>query len=199
MGPSALILLAGVLGAIGAYWSSLRRSETEKQLQKKTDDIVQLNRTITGLVSGGDSYCFFMPTIDYDKNTCQFLVVHKGQFPIYDVSARICDVERMNQLVQAQQQEGRSHFDLTAADSYIQLGTIPVGRGIYLPPFPIGSVQKLSFSIFFGSRNSVFNQTIELRKVGNQWLSSDRVERDGKVLFEFMNDEFPKDAIEPTK
>ena len=59
VGLPAIVVLVGVLiTAIGAFLSSSERTDFERELRKKSDEIAALNRQIAASVTGGDSFCY---------------------------------------------------------------------------------------------------------------------------------------------
>ena len=61
--PQALTLVGGVLALIGAFWSAQKDVQTEKELNRKneiiiqkTEEISELNNKIVNVLTGGDSY-----------------------------------------------------------------------------------------------------------------------------------------------
>lgn len=67
----------------------------------KSDEVVELNRKIAkqgertqGLVTGGSSFCYFEPWPESASQTMVLVLVHRGEFPLYSVSAQIIDRTR---------------------------------------------------------------------------------------------------------
>lgn len=191
VGPSGLILLAAIIGAIGAFWAALQQSESEKALTKKSDEITDLNRKIAGLVTGGDSFCWFkIGNLDPVTNVGYLMMIHHGTFPIFDVKARIVDLETF------EKKKGKMTIhNIFSDDIIIDVGSMPVGTGSVSSQFNMGSSDRKSFNIFFSARNGLYSQLLRLRKVDGAWLQATRVYMpDGnneKLVFEQIDSTFP--------
>lgn len=57
-GPPGLMLIAAILGAIGALWASRQQAQFERELRLKSEEIAQLNKKTLDAVTGGDSFCY---------------------------------------------------------------------------------------------------------------------------------------------
>jgi hypothetical protein len=88
---SGLPVGVGVFGALvaagGALWSSGERSEFERALRKKSEEIADLNRQIAASVTGGDSFCYleFGSLGVAEPNMAILMLLHKGKYPMYEV------------------------------------------------------------------------------------------------------------------
>lgn len=80
--PAILVLIGAVLSAVGGFWAASRqqraaiaaaeqRSEFERELRAKSDEIAALNRQIASSVTGGDSY----PYVDVIQENGEFVVL----------------------------------------------------------------------------------------------------------------------------
>lgn len=59
-------------------------------------EIAQLNKKITATLTGGDNYCYFLPSRPGEKsNIVDLILINKGSYPLYDISVKIDDVEEM--------------------------------------------------------------------------------------------------------
>ncbi|MHC4277591.1 MAG: hypothetical protein ACYSWY_08925 [Planctomycetota bacterium] len=90
--PPMFILIGAFIAAAGAFWASLEQAKFERVLRTKSDEIAQLNTKIASAVTGGDSFCYLDLAIgDGTTNTPALMLVHQGEYPVYDVSVRIVD------------------------------------------------------------------------------------------------------------
>ncbi|MHC5061769.1 MAG: hypothetical protein ACYTFK_11875 [Planctomycetota bacterium] len=186
-GPPGLILLGAILTAIGALWASQQQVSFERHLRSKSEEIASLNREIVNLVTGGDSFCYIdIANIDSNTNRGILTVVHHGEHPSYDVTARIADLQRYNQIK-------KWTIETTLkTDTPLKIGNIPKGSVCIISPFDLGDSQNRDFNVFFTSRVGFSTQLLRMRKIKNKWIIATQVERNGEVLFEKVNDDFPK-------
>ncbi len=188
-GPSGLILLAAILGAIGAVWASRQQAMFERDLRLKSDEIAELNKEIVNLVTGGQSFCYLsIGSVNPDNNVGVLTVVHGGDHPIYDVNARIVDLQKFEKI-----KNDLTFDNWRSADTTIPIGNMIKKTASMIGKFPLGKADERGFNIFFSARNGLFVQVLRMKKVATKWVSATKVERDGKVLFEKADTDYPKD------
>jgi hypothetical protein len=104
--PGILVLIGAILAAIGVFWGAINQNKSEQELRRKADQIAELttrNAELTtrnkDIIIGGNSFCY-VTIANLDPNTNQgiLMVVHKGDYPIYDVSAEIVDLQKSRQI-----------------------------------------------------------------------------------------------------
>ena len=188
-GPSGLILLGAFLSATGALWASQQQGEFERHLREKSEEIAQLNREVANLVTGGNSFCYMaVSTINPESNIGLLSFIHNGDHPMFNVAARIVDLEEFDKL--------KDHINIhnfQQADINMSIGDFSKGAALVRGPFPLGKGNKRDFNIFFSARNGWFNQLLRFRKVDGHWAQATRVERDGEILYERIDDNYPKE------
>jgi len=182
-GPPGLILLGAILSAIGALWAS-------QQMRIKSEEIAELNKEIVKLVTGGDSFCYLtIMSLDPLTNSGILTIVHQGDHPIYDVSARIVDLQKMKTI----EKKNKMNFqEVMQASTIIQIGNMAKGAGSTIGPFPLGNETERNFNIFFSARNGFFTQNLRMNKINNKWVQATIVAKDNKVLFEKIDSDFPR-------
>lgn len=186
-GPPGLIFIGAMLAGIGALWASRQQTEFERHLRGKSDQIAELNREIANIVTGGDSFCYVtIASLDPKTNRGILTVVHQGGHPIYDVSARIVDLQLSCQI------KDYSLPNLQKAETNLHIGNMTKETAVIISPFDLGSSSSRDFNIFFGARNGLFTQLLRLRKIDGKWTTAIKVDKDGKTVFEKINDDFPK-------
>lgn len=197
VGPSGLILIAAILGAIGAFWAGVQRAQSSRDLKKKNDEITELNRKIANLVTGGDSFSYFqIADLEPGSSAGYLMAVHQGEYPIYEVKARIVDLQKM------EQKKGANFTiqSVLADDIHIPIGNMPAGAASMLGPFNLGTGEKRDFNIFFSARTGFHTQLLRMRRIDGIWRQATCVRvKDGtteKIAFEKIDPEFPADAID---
>jgi hypothetical protein len=169
VGPSGVVLLAAILGGIGVFWAAIQKNAAERQLREKSDKIAALNEKIAGLVTGGDSFCHFVITSIDPSNTGRLLAINNGKFPLYEITARIVDLQKFEA-----KKEHLTLQNMFADDINVQVGSIPAGLAGLQGSFPLGDGEQHDYNIFFSARNGLSTQLLRLRKVNGVWLQSDR-------------------------
>lgn len=195
--PSGLILcagilaaVAGVLAAIGGFWSAARRSDADALLRTKTEEISTLNRKLDEFVTGGKSFCYFIPLIFKGDTSCSLRIIYQGDCPLYDLYADITDVVKLNQLVQQDMLASTPTHDFSSAGVSLRIGTISSTTPAPEHSFPLTS-DYYAFSITFLSRNSRFHEYLAIAKVNQEWVPALRVSKDSDILIEQIHPEFP--------
>jgi hypothetical protein len=188
MGPSGLILIGAILCAFGALWTSYQQSRFERDLRLKSDEIVELQRNMIQSVIGGDSFCYItVVSINNQADVGILTVIHQGDHPIYDINARIVDLEQIekngdNVNLQIMQQ----------AESSISIGNMIPNTASAFGSFPLGSTKSKSLNIFFSARNGLFTQLLRFRKIEGKWQTALKVIRNEKTIFEEITDDYPR-------
>lgn len=189
--PARIIVVVGlVISAIGVLWASQQQASFNLNLLNKSEEIARLNQKLANSVSGGDSFCYLeVSSLDSAKNTGQLVVVHQGEHNLYDVHARIVDLEKFDQL------EGKLSFaTLKQTDTNISIGNLISSSAQMLHRVTLGNGNMRRFNIFFSARNGFFNQVLRLKKIHGKWVRAMKVLREDKVIYEEVDDEFPRTA-----
>lgn len=185
-GPAGLIFLGAFLAALGALWASQQQVKFERDLRAKSDEIADLNREIANLVTGGDSFCYVtIASINPNANRGILTVVHQGDYSTFDINVRMVDLQKSREI------KDYTLNALKQAQTTLQIGSLIKGTALAVGPFDLGSSPERDFNIFFIARNSQFTQFLRLRKIDDKWVTATKVERDGKIIFEKVDEGFP--------
>lgn len=186
-GPPGLILVGVVLSAIGAFWATQQQVKFERDLRTKSDEIAGLNREIANLFTGGDSLCYIaIANLDPNTNRGNLTLVHQGNYPTFDINARMVDLQKLKEI------KDYTLTNIKSAETTLRIGSLIKGTAMMFSPFDLGSRPERDFNIFFISRNGQFTQFLRMRKIDGIWFTATKVERDGKVIFEKIDKGFPK-------
>ena len=148
-------------------------------------------RELANLMTGGDSFCSWMVSNpDPVTNTGRSVVRHHGEYNLYDVRVRIVDLEKLAKL----KGDDLSLATERASDTNISMGNILSSSVLFLNPFTLGNGDTRSFNIFFFARNGSFNQVLRFKKFDGEWVSATKVLREEKVIYEEVDDGFPRTA-----
>jgi hypothetical protein len=138
-------------------------------------DLLQAQSRLEGLQTGGDTYCYIMLYhFDMQAGVAQnFVVIRKGDFPLYDVRIRMLDMDESVDVLNTRWGELNSPADY----SILQ--------------WPLRSLAY--YRMFFHARNGSWTQDLQLRKSVEDecWLAATRVRaRDGEIRFEHMDSNY---------
>lgn len=183
--------------------STQQLQDLSKENIKLNKEAAQLARKNTAIITGGDSYCYFLPFRPSEKtNTVDLMLTTEGEYPLYDVSVKIDDVEKMMGIVKKEYEEGKLPYDsmtqsmkmLAQASKIIEVGNLGSNQAMQMSGIKIPlAVDKKSYNIQITARNGTIVQFIRFRKINNQWKMANKVMRNGEVLKEFIDSDFPQD------
>ncbi len=188
--PQTLIFIGVILSAIGAFWASRQQAQFEHDLRKKSEEITELNREIVRQVIGGKSFCYLtIGSINNEINTGLWVVVHQGAHPIYDVNARIVDLQRF-----AAVKDDLNLTKIQQTETHLPIGNMIKATASMVRPIQLGSKLERDFNIFFSARNGLYTQLLRLRKIDGEWVSAIKIEKNGKNIFEKVHEKFPRNT-----
>jgi len=210
----SIIFVGVILTALGGLWASQRlesekdrsaqeRSEFERELRKRSDEIASLNRGIAAYTKGEGSYCYFGVNVFSSRNAVFPTLVNVGNNPLYDVSIRI--VPNPHKLIPPA--DGRITYEIfeemMRTETRINAGTLAPSnvRGSAYPSLilkwdlPI-SEDKCAYNIFFSARNDHFTQYLRFWRANGRWFVAFKVLRqlaskEGTVLKEVVQEGYP--------
>jgi len=172
-------------GAILSAWSSVDTAREQAQFEGETRSRLE---SVIASVIGGDSFCHLIVLTDEKSgNGGRLMVSHGGKFPLYDVSARITDLEKWDEI------KGQITWDLIQkTDTRLNLGNMIPGHASVLGRWEFFRTDRQRYNIFFSARNGSFDQNLRFVKVEGKWTVASRVLRDEIVIFEEVDPKFPR-------
>lgn len=162
-----------------------RVGDTLARIDERTADVV-------AHLIGGESFCY-LSVGRPAKPVEHITVVHQGVHPLYEITARVVDLEDM-------QRSGHptTLAEMLARDRILNVGNLTRDRVMLLSEqLSLGSIgDARRFNIFFHARNGDFVQLMRFRRVESGWLCATRVFRGEAVVFENIDPGFPLSANE---
>jgi hypothetical protein len=161
----------------------------EGRLEGLVGQLESQAKEITQFTTGGDSYCYFSIGVGDNSNQSTWTVVHEGKYPLYDVNARIVDLEIFSTAM--------SSGNPFAADTIVQIGDIGEKQACMLRSIDLGPSDARDFNIFFSARSGFFNQLVRFRRVDGKWREATSVlnrEQGEEPLLLRVQDGYPLDA-----
>lgn len=156
-------------------------------------EVAILQKRLEALQTGGDTFCYWMlyhfklepegdglGILGEKWNIArQFVIIRKGEYPLYDVSFRIFDMDTS--------QEVHHHLG--------ELNSPAAAIGVEWPLEPV--VYK---RVFFHARNGSWHQDLQLRRsvTANCWLAATRVfGKHGEIRFEHIDNGYVSEFGQP--
>ncbi len=189
-----MILFGALISAGGALWSSGERTKFERELRDRSDEIASLNREIAASVTGGESFCYLaMASLGVaETNTAILTIVQQGEYPLYDISVNIMDLQAFRRANEAGQIEQMGQYQTN-----LQVGNMSSGSAMPIANWQLPDTNEQDYNIFFNARNGFFTQFLRLRRVGGSWKSATKVRKEvigvdePSTLYEQVDSDFP--------
>ena len=181
--PFFLVLAGAVMSAVGAYLLQLRSDRA----------ILTAKMELTESMTGGASFCYLNITaIDKNNKSGKWVVVHQGEYPLYDVQISVVDLDEFRQI------KNITFENLVTTRDIISIGNISPSLAVMLgSQVNIAGRNELKFNIFITARNGFAMQTLRMKFVDGKWHRATKVikHEDGKdkVMFEKIDENYPRD------
>ncbi len=212
--PMILVLLGALFSAVGVFMATARQNQEklqataarlqfEQELRAKSEEIAALNKTLASTVTGGDSYCYFLvPALNPDSKLIDLMLMHHGDFPLYDVSVQIEDVDKLLELVRGERAKGTLPYKsiteayqlLGQAATVINVGNFGPNQMEQLGAISIPARGRLAYNVKFLARNGGVFQRIRFQRVAGEWKRAWQIARDNDILEEHVDPDFPRSA-----
>jgi hypothetical protein len=194
LAPAGLILLGAIVVAFGGFWQASRQSRFNAELRQKNEEIARLQKENTGVITGGDSFCWMSfqivglkgEPVNANNMPDDLLLVpnfiHKGKYPLYDVSARIIDIDEKK--------------DIERATKTVSIGNMTPGFVTTTAVSLTHHGKDINFNIFYVARNGSWLQKLRMYWVGDGWASANRVAEGlggGEELLQEVSANYPRD------
>ncbi len=173
-----VIFLGAALGVVGGI--AMRAHESELRVQFESD-LRTRTEEILSTVTGGDGYCtitFLRPFTDRSR----VLVANRGATPLYDVTVRIVDLDRMPE----SNATGVVGFDdFFGSQSLLDIGNMPADAALFLTePWDFSGDTRRRYKMFFSARNGSWTQSMDLLRENGNWTYTMQIVRGDSVLYE---------------
>jgi len=199
---SAIINLLGPTFFLAAWavgqWFRVRKQQRveqdlgniETKLQRMLDDLDKKTTNLVNTAVGGDSFCFLWALPDNRTDVASNLLVEqRGQHPLRGVEVTLVDLGRLR----VQAMAGPVPPD--AQGEQFKIGDMPHGSARHIPqPLDCSNQTSVSVNAFFNAMNGSWKQYLRLQKAGGRWHRALSVVRDDKVIFEMVDEGYPRQA-----
>jgi hypothetical protein len=180
-----LVLIAGLLiSGAGGWWAAKEQSNFEEK--------------VLGSVTGGDSFCYVMPIVDDSSGRTTLMLMHQGNFPVYNISLRVLDLTKMEILpfdnlfpknnmskqeweTLMKKRDIQSEFNSLRekATMRLELSILIPGSAYEFARFRIpNELNEQKYLVHIFTRNAKLSQNIIYRRIKGLWRRSMRVSRD---------------------
>jgi len=159
----------------------------------KSGETTEINKQIASSITGGASFAYIVPTFfNPTHNAPMLTLVHRGEYPLYDLTVRILDVATFDKMVR----QNNSYFDKLREEVQLSISNIAPNQARMLKTVQLGS-DPLRWNLFFSARNGFFTELLRVRRVGNEWKTALKVMRtpspsNEQMLFEKIDSGYPR-------
>jgi hypothetical protein len=162
-------------------WTTPKRGET-----------TEINKQIASSITGGVSFAYIVPTFfDPTHNAPMLTLVHRGEYPLYDLTVRILDMATFDNTVR----QYNLYSDKLREDVQLSITNIAPNQTSMLKIVQL-DIAPLRWNLFFSARNGFFTELLRIRRVGNEWKTALKVIRtrspsNDQVLLEKIDSGYP--------
>jgi hypothetical protein len=136
-------------------------------------ETAEINEQIASPITGGGSFAYIVPTFfNPTHNSPMLTLVHRGEYPLYDLTVRILDMATFDKLVR----QNNSYSDKLREEVQSSIGNIAPNQARMLKTVQLGS-DSLRWNLFFSARNGFFTELLRVQRVGNEWKTALKVTR----------------------
>jgi hypothetical protein len=133
----------------------------------------EINEQIASPITGGGSFAYVVPTFfNPTHNSPMLTLVHRGEYPLYDLTVRIVDMATFDKMVR----QNSSYSDRLREEVQSSISNIAPNQARMLKTVQLGS-DPLRWNLFFSARNGFFTELLRVRRVGNEWKTALKVIR----------------------
>jgi len=178
---------------------SIEQGENQFSATMSRSDTI--SKEIAGTVrniTGGDSFCWFT-FIDRNFSIPTLAVLHNGQYPLRDVSARMVDLDKLSEIMRT---KPITEENIAAADTNFQLGDLSSYKGGVLDPiYQVRGMDHYNFNVFFYGLNGFWTEYLRLRWVNGKYTQAAKVMRNKNmrdlssrevVVLELVDPDYPR-------
>jgi hypothetical protein len=185
-----LTFLGALMAAFAALTAAVWQAEWNETIETQGQTIAAQAVRIESMVTGGNGFAYLSLTPTNSPNVFMLVAINGGNFPLYEVSARVVDITAMAASLNPMQFPSPFDFQLP-------IGSMAVSAAAVLPrqlTTPL-SAPSQDFNIFFSGRNGFWTQEERIRLLPNgMYVRATRITRDGVVLHESIAPSFPLNA-----
>lgn len=174
------------------YFRVRKQNKVESNLQNIQDrigslvqDLEEKTHNLIGHLTGGESFCYLTFNPGKGNSGCE-IVIHHGEYSLFEVAARIVDLDIFDQV-----SHDLSLENIKKSQIHRSYGNLVPGYCLMRELWSFENILERRLNVFWTARNGGFTQLLRFKKVSNQWYSAIRVSRE-KIIFELIQDGFPR-------
>ena len=119
----------------------------------------EINKQIASSMTEGASFAYIVPTFfEPSHNSPMLTLVHRGDYPLYDLTVRILDMATFDNMVR----QNNSYSDKLREAVQLSISNIAPNQASMLKTVQLGT-DPLKWNLFFSARNGFFTEFLRVR------------------------------------
>jgi hypothetical protein len=156
-----------------------RIGEVVTKLEKNTERQI-------GMTTGGDSFAEFVPAPTNSLEPNSFALLHRGDYPLYDIDVRVVDIQRIDEIGNsAASHENIYHLDMLAPQHV---------KPIFLnsPTSRMKPDEVRRYNIFISARNGSTTQMLQMTHVNGILRIATAIDNGVKEFYSDAAKDYPR-------
>jgi hypothetical protein len=163
----------------------------ENRFEQLLDKIESRTEEMINHTTGGNSFVWYMiAQLHHESNSGILVANHEGEYALRDISARIVDLQKFNQL-----RNKTSLKEIQTTETIISIDSAIPNHSSLVQNWKLESEPEQSYNIFTTASNGGVTQLLRLKKIDGAWVSASKVtDSDNEIIHERIDDNYPRNA-----
>jgi len=157
-----------------------RISEVVTKLEKNTERQI-------GMTTGGDSFAELVPAPFNSLDPRGFGLMHRGEYPLYDMTVRIVDIQRIDEIGNSEASSENTYSIDVLASGHVK----PIQLNSPATRLKTGEVRR--YNIFISARNGSTVQMLQMTHVNGILRTATAIDNGIKEFYSDAAHDYPKD------
>ena len=181
---AAIIVLSSIIALAKNIQAERAQAAFEREMRVKAEETL---RQVTGEGFTEVALSGLKPS----SSEALLAISNGGDYPLYDVSLNIVDLEMQHELERRGVPPSESFFTVLN-----KLGPFNIGphQTVIIENWKLHGSQSLSYAINVTGRNGAWFQALRYRLIGNKWVRATNIKRNNDVLLHEIEDGYPLDG-----
>ena len=154
--------------------------EVVTKLEKNTERQI-------GMTTGGDSFAEFVPSPTNCLEPNSFALMHRGEYPLYDMTVRIVDIQRLDEIGDSAASQENIYYVDMLAPQHVK----PIFLNSPTSRMELGEVRH--YNIFISARNGSTTQMLQMTHVEGILRTATAIDNGNKEFYSDAAQDYPKD------
>jgi hypothetical protein len=198
----SLILLFLTLNLAVVIFDEQSKQQEVSELKQQISVLNQQNDFAKNLLTGGNSFAY-IELFPQEDNSFNFILMHKGDYPLYDVNVVVVDKEKFDDFLRTDSsQDYIKNKDTFAIVGYSSIATKDVGNLFVNGASKIANIklyaipESQKFEVFIAARNGSVTASVRFRRIKEKWTTAVKAIRvnTNETVYENISPDFPRNS-----